>query len=370
MSVLNLPPIQPYFPTTFLERGVAVPFTTPLLYGSRARPAQRGNVELILPNPTGGRGVYVLAWESVQEFCRPTVHDRQLILRITALPAITPISIRRVAHAVAAEGMAGEEAMEAALATIDARKDELVVANYMLLMTLIKQVDATLPGPSPEPSVQDLEHRAQRTVARIAPRIGQPAAWVASSLEALAEVMCNIGVSTQSTDTRVRRMLNLLRGVRAEIAAWSRDNDDDALACYAGMICDVADVTLTLATTTFDHAQALTEDPVGLLRTWSVDPDQVIRAAGRPEWLLDGWDQICLLWRQAKCPAAKRAALAEIAQLVPVLPREATDWAGIMLDSEKLTLLRRFVPLNEDWRTGAIVFELLARNEHLRAMGV
>jgi hypothetical protein len=32
--------------------------------------------------------------------------------------------------------------------------------------------------------------------------------------------------------------------------------------------------------------------------------------------------------------------------------------------------LRRVVPLNEDWRTGAIVYELLARNEHLRALGV
>ena len=33
-------------------------------------------------------------------------------------------------------------------------------------------------------------------------------------------------------------------------------------------------------------------------------------------------------------------------------------------------MLRRSVPLNEDWRTGAIVFELIARNEHLLALGV
>jgi hypothetical protein len=370
MTVMNLPPIQPYFPTTFLERGVAVPFTTPLLYGSRARPAQRGNVELVLPNPTGGRGVYVLAWESVREFCHPTVHDRQLILRITALPAITPNAIRHVARAIAAEGMAGEEAMEAALATAESGREELVTSNYMLLMKLIEQVDATVAGHGQDLSMQDLERRAQIAVARIAPQIGKSAGWVATALEALADVLCDVGINARSQNARMARMLDLLQAVRSEIAAWSRRNDDDILAGYATMICDVADVTLSLAATTVNQAQALTRSVVDLLRTWANDPGSVTQAANRPEWLLDGWEQICRLWRQASQPATQRAALAEIAQLVPVLPREAMDWAGITVDSEKLMLLRRFVPLNEDWRTGAIVFELIARNEHLLALGV
>jgi hypothetical protein len=370
MTVLKLPPIQPYFPTTFLERGVAVPFTTPLLYGSRARPAHRSNVELVLPNPTGGRGVYVLAWESVREFCHPTVHDRQLILRISALPAITPLAIRRVSCAIAAEGMAGEEAMEAALATVDTSRRDLVVSNYMLLMSLIEQVDATAGVHVQDLSMQDMEHRAQATVARIAPLVGQAAAWVATALEALAEVLCDVGVNAQFQTTRLRRMLDLLQAVRAEIDAWGRKNDDDVLAGYATMICDVADVTLSLTKAMVNEAQALTRNVVELLRTWADDPGSVIQAAHRPEWLLDGWEQICQLWRQATQPAAQRAALAEIAQLVPILPREATEWAGIAVDSEKLMLLRRFVPLNEDWRTGAIVFELVARNEHLLALGI
>ena len=33
--------LQPYHPTTFLERGVAVLFTTPMLAGTRARPMER-----------------------------------------------------------------------------------------------------------------------------------------------------------------------------------------------------------------------------------------------------------------------------------------------------------------------------------------
>ncbi len=38
-----------FLPTTFLERGVAVPFTTPLLAGSRTRPGERNQLELIVP---------------------------------------------------------------------------------------------------------------------------------------------------------------------------------------------------------------------------------------------------------------------------------------------------------------------------------
>jgi hypothetical protein len=296
------------------------------------------------------------------------VHDRQFIQRITALPTITPLSIRRVARDLAADGMAGEEAMEAALKTIDASRDELVVANYTLLMALIDQVDAMLPT-VPHETVQDMEQRAQRTVVRIAPRIGKSPDWVAGSLESLAQILCNVGIRSQTTQTRVRRMLGVLRDVRVEIAAWRSGNEDDTLASYADMISKVADVTLSLATTLLDQAYALTDDTVGLLRTWSTEQASVIQAAVRPEWLLDGWDQICLLWRQARHPAEQRAALVEIAQLVPAVPREAMDWAGVTVDSEKLMSLHRFVPLNEDWRTGAIVFELIARNEHLRALG-
>jgi hypothetical protein len=55
----TLPLAQSYDPATFLERGAVVPFTTPLLSGTRARKAERGGAELLVPNPSGSskRGV-------------------------------------------------------------------------------------------------------------------------------------------------------------------------------------------------------------------------------------------------------------------------------------------------------------------------
>jgi hypothetical protein len=88
----------------------------------------------------------------------------------------------------------------------------------------------------------------------------------------------------------------------------------------------------------------------------------------RPDWLLDGWDQICLIWSYARDDGARRAAMAEIMSIAPVLPREAEAWhTGTEIVNENLRF-RRVVPLNEDWRTGAVAFRLIERNELFRAM--
>ena len=81
---------QAYQPATFLERGVAMPFTTPQLAGARGRPDVRVGLEVILPNPAGGRGVYVLPWAGVRELCRPTVHDARLQQLVAELKVVTP----------------------------------------------------------------------------------------------------------------------------------------------------------------------------------------------------------------------------------------------------------------------------------------
>ncbi len=67
MSSPPSPALQAFHPVTFADRGAAVPFTSSLLAGARARPAERGGIELLIPNPAGGRGVYVVPWTSMRE---------------------------------------------------------------------------------------------------------------------------------------------------------------------------------------------------------------------------------------------------------------------------------------------------------------
>src|SRR5579863_9657509 len=113
--------VEVFHPTTFLERGVAIPFTTPQLNGARARPGERKSLELIIPNPSGGRGVYIVSMNHIVEYCRLTLNDRRLADAVTKLRGVTPEAIRHLARDVAGEGLAGRGA---AMAAEQARKND------------------------------------------------------------------------------------------------------------------------------------------------------------------------------------------------------------------------------------------------------
>jgi hypothetical protein len=366
----NLPLVQSYHPTTFLERGCSVPFTTPMLAGARARPAERGGTELVVPSPSGGRGNYVLPWNSVRELCRPTVHDHRLNQKVAALQAVTPSAIRRAAREVAAEGLAGQEALSAAETARAAEHEETLLANFLLLLALLDQVE-----PGEDHALADrgragtgLEARAKRAIARIAPRIGRSPEAIALALEELAPVFAPIGVGPHAGESRAGRALERLRATRVGVGEWGARNGEDESGSQAEMIARVADLTISCAEATLEEAHGLTADMVGLLQRWTTSPRDVRQFATRPEWLLDGWEQICLLWTDADSDGRRRAALAEMALLVPVIPREASDWVGLPIEMEGLLRFRRTVSLNEDWRTGSAVIDIIARNEHFRAL--
>lgn len=366
MSNVNMPLVQSYHPTTFLERGVAVPFTTPLLGGARARPAERGGPELIVPSPSGGRGVYILAWSGVRELCRPTVHDSRLNHKVNALASVTPHSIRKAAREVAAEGLAGREALAAAQVGRDNEQEEILLTNFLLLLALVEQVE---PGEAAIGSEEKalLEARAKRAIARIAPRVGRSPEAIASMLEDMAPVFAAIGVGRQTGQARCTRALEALRRLRAEMTAWAQTYRDESGA-QADMIARVAELTISCTETTLHEAHALTVNMPGILARWSSEAAGIRKLTVRPEWLLDGWEQVCLLWRSSEADATRRAVLAEMALLVPIIPREASDWVGMPIDMDGAMRFRRTVSLNEDWRTGSAVFGLIARNEHLRAL--
>jgi len=365
-----LPPIKPYHPTTFLERGAVVPFTTPLLVGTRARPADKQSLELIIPNPSGTRGAYIMAWTGITSFCSPTLHDRVFNERIAELDSVTPTTIRRVARAVAAEGLAGEEAREAAQQAVSSDQEDQVVMNYRLLMALVKQVSQAFPDWSGVQGSDELgpEEQARHTVDWISPRLGRPRDWTAAALEDLADVMASMGDGSAGPTGRVPRLVSMLRKARRDIANWGKTLTTETEIACVEMVCVTTDFTVSLVDSMLAKALALTGDVIKLLQTWSTDPNTVTKIVTRPDWLLDGWEQICQVWNHAGNEADRRMALAEITGLVPIIPKEASDWSDSLSDANASLHLRRLIPLNEDWRTGtSMVFKQIARNEHFRA---
>lgn len=83
-----------YRPVTFLQRGVAMPFTTPYLLGGRIRPGEFGTPELVLANPAGDEGVYIMPWSSLPDLCILTLHDSALWSRTAELVQMAPRGAR------------------------------------------------------------------------------------------------------------------------------------------------------------------------------------------------------------------------------------------------------------------------------------
>jgi hypothetical protein len=355
-------PIENFIPTTFLERGVSVPFTTPQLNGARTRPGERFELELIIPNPSGGNGVYILPWGSQHHFCTLTVNDRQLMDAISKRTGLTPEIIRQVAREVAGTGLAGRNAVAAAEQARQNDTQSRLQANFDFLIELVRQTErkgeAAVAPERDHPS--ELERRGRRALARIAPQLGRTADGIALMMEQLADVFQGVGVRHES---RVQRELASLIQLRQEATKFA-NNASDTRTSEARMIASAAELTEMLVSATLVDIRATAGDIKELLRNWCSGPAQVAHLLARPDWLLDGWQRICAIWSSATEP---EQVMPEIATLIPIIPREADSWANhrgcqlVDLPRYRAKVVRQL----EDWRSGVTITDLVARNEQL-----
>src|SRR4051794_21837464 len=63
---------------TFSDWGVVVPFTTPTLSHARLRPGRNGRLDVLMRNPSGGRGVYVFDLGALAVWLRKVIGIRRV----------------------------------------------------------------------------------------------------------------------------------------------------------------------------------------------------------------------------------------------------------------------------------------------------
>ncbi|WP_428492233.1 hypothetical protein [Rhodopila sp.] len=353
---------------TFSSRGVSVNFTTPVLVGARVRQSLDRELEILLPNPSGARGVYVLTWPAVRTRCHVTLHDAVLFKRFQGLATIEPASIRDATLLVAREGLAGRNAAQAAEVALAQDRAQRLLARLRLMTALVEPEDPDTAGCRRTPA--EIEHRAGLALRQIAAAIGRSAAELSAALTALGDLFAPIGITATDRDARLPRLLAQLGQTAADPSDWLRSDPDPDISglgetIRTAMLGAVQSGIAVLRTT----RMALV-DPARLLKRRISDPDSVLAASARCDWLLDGWERISLLWLAANTAASRRAALLEAAPLVPVLPREVLQWVGAAIPPEAMTQLCRVTSQRDAWRTGSAAFRLVERNEKLLAMSI
>ncbi len=359
-------PDQPQWqPATFLERGVAVPFTSPPLAGARVRQRER-RCDLVVPHPGGARGVYIFSLASLGEFCVPSVHDVLLAGRLLTLPSLTPASVRLTALGVAAEGSAGRAAAAAAEAAVQADRDMETACKAMLLAALARDTDV-------RGLAADATQRTQIAVHQLARRTGRTPEAVAADIAVLAGRLAQAGLDvpagphSPALPGRSRMLLKSVGAMATQVQAWGHAGGDQQAALQVAALSEAMAATGQLV---LEAAHKLLLDPAALLAGWAAAPDALSARIGRPDWLLDGWEHICLLWRVSADGDARAAALAELTLLLPPIPQEAQPWFAAIPSLRSNPPVRGAAcPLpRAGGRIPSQAIRLIERNERIRGL--
>lgn len=361
-------------PGTFAARGVRVPFTTPALDGACVRLSPQGGgraagarLEMLLPNPSGRGGVYVIEWGTIPRICAPTLFDRDVVRRVAALPALTPDSVRGAIHRAGATGLAGEAVSEAASHAAAAARQERLAAHVALLMALIRQGEERYGRePAAEASTRGgagsalagIEHRARCAITALAADLALPegsSEALGRMVEDLASPFAGIGLGPQAEDARLPRL-------QREVARLAHEaGQAAATGCEeARMVAQAATVLARAGGEILRAARARAGDVARLVRDWSRDPANVVLELTRAEWLFDGWDRPCASRRQLSSDGAWRALAAQL----PTVPGEVASWsAEFRTVAADMRRMQRRPASAEDWRMGVALADLVAENE-------
>ena len=377
-----MPLIQSYRPRSFRERGVAPPFTTRLLLGARLRQSHEasGILEVVVPNPSGGRGVYILPWASIGVLGRPTMHD--VILGRTLCECIADtggkLSPHLLADAVsqtALQGLAGPLAAQAAADAVQAGLASMQETRLRLLVGVTRRIEGDRPGlvPIAEDTRENIEQRGRNAVSQIAGEIGQSPQRLMDAIEAMAAQFADIGLGEMRASARLPRLVQAMREMQHDLVAWvqaeaggsganpaDETREANAVARSAELVARIAEFLLTQA------RDAMTE-PVAALRRFAEPKSEANADIERVFWLLDGWEGIGRLWRSSPSIMPRNLALADMARSLPPLPDEAESWLGLPAGAAEQ--FDRNVNLSRP-RDRRLAVDQVAAAEKLRAMMV
>lgn len=356
-------------PLPYAERTVGIPFTTPLICGAKARLAKGGAVELLVPNPSGTRGYYVMDLRATRQFCQLTVHDEVLLENLLSMDAVTPATVRRCARNVAIAGSAGRDA--AAAAKKAAERDDGIVnlTNYLMLMRLLRTVGID-EQELQQPAGQDkaVQNEIKRRLVALTPKIGLTADEVIDTVGDIAFYASAIGFAGSDLRNRHPLVLEQLRPFAQAITRWSALESGDNKE-RAEQIADCADWTHREVAPLIVDCQTRLEDIVDLVRAWRDGRDDVRERFSLPDWLLDGWPEIFTIWETAtgEDRSMQRAAIAQIHRTLPLDKTLAEGGKVEVLSLDAAVQRSRSVKLHEDWKSGVVMSGLRARAEALRA---
>ncbi len=355
-------------PPSFAERGASVPFTTPIIVGARVR-GRGGDLELVVPNPSGAKGNYILQWKSLPDVFTLTVHDRVLHRAIGEAGASTPDTVRRATLKTASTGLAGPAAAKQAKAMMKDEDDFKLLIQFSLLAETVAQLSGgelqiTLAHVQSDTGRQ----QAKLILARVAHKVKLEGNELYAQLEAWADLIGSVGSPKLPRPPRLRRMRIRIEEFANSIGSWSEVDKSEAspLGALASL---VARETSALAGEHFAVIDAHIGQVDAAITNWEKTQAEIELNVGRIAWMLDGWDMLVAMWEDAVLKPAyeQQATVQELARILPIVPEE--EVTGVRRDKLRDIGVqrRKLVKPMEDWVSGTIDADLRTRLERYKS---
>jgi hypothetical protein len=357
-----------FAPSTFEDRGAAVAFTTPVLAQTRVRKDSREQLEVLIPNLSEGRGIYVVPWKSLPLAFPMTVHDRMLHDLIAKSEGCSPDDIRKAVLEAACCGLAGPHAVEAAEAALGDDEEQRLLINYQLIVEALKSAGlestdilrAGLASAEGQKLTRDLMSKA-------AHKLGMEPTELYRRIAELAGYLESIGLSSSPKPARLRRLMRDLNGFRDSMTEWATGNVSEA-APIGGFCAEVAEHTVNHARNVMTQLDQSVASFEMLLRQWDAKRLLVRKAATRLSWLLDGWEFLIVLWSDAVTRSRHEQDMAvhDIFRVIPLLPKDEARADQALAAEKLLQSNRRSVRAYVDWRSGQLDVDLVMRIETIK----
>lgn len=354
-------------PSTFEERGATVPFTTPILSDSRVRKDWRDKLEIVIGQFSGGPGAIVIPWTAVAEMISLTTHDVLLHEEVMVKRALDPYTVRMAALEVAKSGLAGPEVVEAATKLLAADEEAMALNQVVLIIKVIEEAE-----PAQAKALMryimnpDGQERVREALFAIADRLQLDAKAFDNRLSDLGVSTYAVGTMWSPTEGRLRKLVSRLAAFAASINEWAAGRLSEA-ADQAHFTVELSQHTLKIATEVLHKFDALVGSPRTIVMEWDVKAGEVRALATRLAWLVDGWEPLIETWTSAADEAEQIAALESIVPRLPFVPaREVDPDKEGKTNNDLFGKKRRWVRMNEDWKTGEPDSELVQRLEILK----
>lgn len=299
-------------------KGATAPFTTPSLFGGRLRRAADGATLLVRC------GSDVVSFDPHPPI-DVTLHDRLLLelLKGNPLAAPTPRAVAEAATQCAALGAAGRHARHAAAAVQQRREEDKSVAQFLLALRLGEELGVAGPDwRGLNPTDPAFAVWLAESAALTAPALSSSPEEVLHRLEEIAVLVAPLGLPDEGYQAEAVRTMLDMSALAESVQAFADETGDENAAAVAA----ASGRTLNEAQAVIEAYENILCDLPALAGRRPDRRNALAAAVDALDWLLDGWDGACRLWREcADSGAASRAAAAlEIVRFLLSAPGENT----------------------------------------------